>query len=76
MTAGESWKDAGLVGAYLGGIRGGIPLAQEQVDVALRLIGQAGVPVRRFLDLGCAHGFLGAVLLDEEPRFDISESTR
>ncbi len=67
MAEGESWKDARLVGAYLSGIRGGIPLAQEQVDVALRLIDQAGVPVRRFLDVGCGDGFLGAVLLERFP---------
>ena len=67
MAEGESWKDAKLVGAYLSGIRGGIPLAQEQVDVALRLIDEAGLPVRRFLDLGCGDGFLGAVLLERFP---------
>ncbi len=35
MAEGESWKAARLVGAYLSGIRGGIPLAQERVDLAL-----------------------------------------
>lgn len=64
MTQRASWQNADLVSAYLHGIRGGIPLAQEQVDVMLRLIGEAGVPVRRILDLGCGDGFLGAVLLE------------
>ncbi len=68
MVEGESWKDAELVSTYLEGIRGGLPLANEQVDVALRLIANAGVPVRRFLDLGCGDGFLGAVLLDGYPQ--------
>jgi SAM-dependent methyltransferase len=67
MVEGESWKNTKLVGAYLNGIRGGIPLAKEQVDVALRLIDQAGIQVRRFLDLGCGDGFLGAVLLERYP---------
>ena len=56
MTDGESWKNEELVDAYLKGIRGGIPLAQEQVNVALRLIEHAGLPVQRFLDLGSATG--------------------
>ncbi len=67
MSERESWKNADLVSAYLSGIRGGIPLAQEQIDVALRLIDQAGVPVRHFLDVGCGDGFLGAVLLERFP---------
>jgi cyclopropane fatty-acyl-phospholipid synthase-like methyltransferase len=68
MAEGESWKNTELVTAYLDGIRGGIPLAKEQVDIVLRLIAHAGVPVRRFLDLGCGDGFLGAVLLDGYPQ--------
>jgi SAM-dependent methyltransferase len=65
--AGEAWKDAELVRSYLEGVRGAIPLAREQVDVVLRLIERAGLPVRRFLDLGCGDGFLGAVLLERYP---------
>ena len=65
--AGESWQDEELVSAYLKGIRGGIPLAQEQVDVAIRLIEHTQLPMQRFLDLGCGDGFLGAVLLERFP---------
>lgn len=67
MAGGESWKDAQLVRSYLEGVRGAIPLAQEQVDVMLRLVDASGLDVRRFLDLGCGDGFLGAVLLDRYP---------
>ena len=65
--AGESWQDEEVVGAYLKGIRGGIPLAQEQVDVVLRLIRHNGLPVRHILDLGCGDGFLGGMLLERFP---------
>ena len=68
MADGESWKDAELVRTYLEGVRGAIPLAREQVEVMLRLVEAAGLEVRRFLDLGCGDGFLGAVLLERHPR--------
>jgi len=67
MKQGESWKNKELVSAYLDGIRGGIPLANEQVDVALRLVAATDVPIRRVLDIGCGDGFLGAVLLQRYP---------
>ena len=35
------WQTSALVTTYLEGVRGAIPLAQEQIDVMLRLIAAA-----------------------------------
>ena len=68
------WKDSGLVESYLGQARKGIPLAQIQLDVMLRVIAgargdppQSEQPVRNFLDLGCGDGILAATILEKNP---------
>jgi len=54
----EVWKTSAVASAYLEGVRAAIPLAQEQLDVMLRLLEAGGRPVRDFLDLGCGDGAL------------------
>lgn len=61
------WKRSDLVGMFLEGVRGAIPLAQEQLDIMLRLIGASGRPIRAFLDLGCGDGVLSAAVLSRHP---------
>jgi tRNA (cmo5U34)-methyltransferase len=63
----EVWKTSALVAVYLDGVRGAIPLAQEQIDVMLRLLSAGGRPIRRFLDLGCGDGVLSAAILERFP---------
>jgi tRNA (cmo5U34)-methyltransferase len=63
----EVWKASALAATYLEGVRGAIPLAQEQIDVMLRLVAASEIPVRRFLDLGCGDGILSAALLGRFP---------
>ena len=62
------WQTSALVATYLEGVRGAIPLAQEQIDVLLRLIAAAR-PERTlsFLDLGCGDGVLANAVLDRFP---------
>jgi tRNA (cmo5U34)-methyltransferase len=64
----DVWKSGKLVQQYLTGVRGAIPLAEEQIAVMLRLIGSGRRKVRRFLDLGCGDGLLGAAILDQHPK--------
>jgi len=64
----EVWKTSSLVSVYLEGVRGAIPLAQEQIDIMLRLITACGEPIRRFLDLGCGDGVLSAAILQRYPQ--------
>ena len=70
----EVWKDPGLVDNYLRKARKGVPLAQTQLDVMMRVIAgakdsptQAEQQVRNFLDLGCGDGILAAAILEKYP---------
>jgi ubiquinone/menaquinone biosynthesis C-methylase UbiE len=65
--SGEAWKSEALVECYLDGIRGGIPLASEQIDVMLRLVDASQMPVEGFADLGCGNGILAEALLGRHP---------
>jgi len=64
---GDNWKDESVVRKYLEGMRGAIPLAREQIDVMLRLIGAAGGPVESCLDIGCGAGALTLAMLARYP---------
>ncbi len=63
----EVWKTSNLANVYLEGVRGAIPLAAEQIEVMLRLIGASAPPLRRFLDIGCGDGVLAAAVLERFP---------
>jgi SAM-dependent methyltransferase len=63
----EIWKSSPLVERYLEGVRGGIPMAAEQIDVMMWLVSHGGENVTRFLDMGCGDGVLGAALLAAYP---------
>ncbi len=68
MTEADLWKSAALVRTFLTGVRGGIPLAAEQIDVMVRMIEACGVPVQRIADLGCGSGALARALLARYPQ--------
>lgn len=62
-TISEIWKHSTVVDEYLSR-REAIPLAREQVELMLELLGSGEVPVGSFLDLGCGDGILGAAVLE------------
>ncbi len=66
-TPGEVWKSETLVRTFLDWIRGAVPLAQEQIEVMLRLVEARGAPVESFADLGCGNGILSMALLERYP---------
>ncbi len=68
------WKSPSLVDGYLRSVRKGVPLAQIQLDVMMRVIAGPGEdyaqserPVHSFLDLGCGDGILAATILEKYP---------
>jgi tRNA (cmo5U34)-methyltransferase len=64
----EVWKSEALAQTFLQGVRGGIPLAAEQIEVMLRLIAGRDKPVDRFADLGCGNGILASAILARYPQ--------
>jgi trans-aconitate methyltransferase len=61
------WQNRELAEKFIEGMRGGVPFAAAQIDIMLRVLDAAGVPVERFVDLGCGDGILGRTLLDRYP---------
>ncbi len=59
------WQRQDLAKLFLEDVRGGIPLASEQIDVLLRIVRHATATVDRLLDLGCGDGILGRAVLAE-----------
>lgn len=63
----ELWKSSALVEKYLEGVRGGIPMATEQIEVMMWIITRCAQGVQRFVDVGCGDGVLGAAILESYP---------
>jgi len=63
----NAWQKPELSKAFLEGVRGGIPLAAEQINLMLKIINLALPKVETFLDLGCGDGVLGRAILANYP---------
>jgi tRNA (cmo5U34)-methyltransferase len=61
------WQGDELTKTYLHGVRGAIPLANEQIEVMLHLVRATCPTVETALDLGCGDGILGQAVLDHYP---------
>ena len=59
------WQREDLAKIFLEDVRGGIPLAAEQIDVLLRTVRHAVAQVDQLLDLGCGDGILGRMVLGQ-----------
>ena len=64
----QPWQQQDLAKLFLEDVRGGIPLAAEQIDVLLRVVRHALPEVERLLDLGCGDGILGRAVMAEYPK--------
>ena len=62
------WQGSELTKAFLEGVRGAIPFANEQIDIMLRLAKAAKPQAATILDLGCGDGILGQALLNQYPQ--------
>ena len=66
-TAEDVWKNEWVVRRFLEGVRGGIPYANDQLDVMMRLIDGNDRPINTFLDLGSGSGLLAIAILARRP---------
>jgi tRNA (cmo5U34)-methyltransferase len=66
-TANEVWKNDWVVRRFLEGVRGGVPYANDQLEVMLRLLAATQQPIERFLDLGSGSGLLAITILTRYP---------
>ncbi len=64
------WQRAETALTFLDEIRGGIPLADVQIDVMVRLARHCVPHARRLLDLGCGDGILGRTLMQRMPALE------
>ncbi|MCA9905626.1 MAG: class I SAM-dependent methyltransferase [Anaerolineae bacterium] len=63
----QAWQSSELTANYLNTTRAALPLASEQLDVMLYVIGRATSTVTSILDLGAGSGTLSQVLLARYP---------
>ena len=63
----DVWKNDWVVRRFLDGVRGGIPYANDQLEVMLRLLDANDRPIERFLDLGSGSGLLAIAILTRHP---------
>ncbi len=66
--ADTAWQRADLAELFTTFVRGGIPLAREQLDLVLRIVRRLAPKVQSVLDLGCGDGVLGRMVLSEHPQ--------
>lgn len=64
------WQRPDTALTFLDEIRGGIPLADVQIDVIVRLARHCTPHARRLLDLGCGDGILGRTLMQQMPALE------
>jgi len=67
QTKDTIWKSTEVSRKYLEGVRGSIPLANEQIQILQRILKKACPNAKNFLDLGCGDGILGMAALDIFP---------
>ncbi len=63
----SQWQSAHLAQTYLEGVRGAIPLAQQQIEILLTIVANWVPGVRRVVDLGCGDGILGRAIQRQHP---------
>jgi ubiquinone/menaquinone biosynthesis C-methylase UbiE len=71
MRTDTVWQNSSIVQTFLTGVRGAIPFAVDQINTALQVLEQAGVPVRRVADLGCGDGTIAEVVLTRFPAAEV-----
>jgi ubiquinone/menaquinone biosynthesis C-methylase UbiE len=71
MRTDTVWQNSSIVQTFLTGVRGAIPFAVDQINTALQVLEQTGIPVRRVADLGCGDGTIAEVVLTRFPHAEV-----
>lgn len=72
MRTDTVWQDKELVANFLTGVRGAIPYATDQINIALQVLDQTGTPIRRVADLGCGDGAIAHAVLNHYPHAQVT----
>jgi len=67
MRTDQIWQDRAVAESFLTGVRGAIPFAMEQINIALRILDETGLAMRRVADLGCGDGAIAHAILTHYP---------
>lgn len=65
--ADKVWQSPKVAERFLGGIRGAVPCAEEQIAVMMEIVAGLEKSPESFLDLGCGAGALGAAVRERYP---------
>lgn len=67
MRTDQIWQNRIVAENFLTGVRGAIPFATEQIDIALHVLDQLALPIHRVADLGCGDGAIAHAILAHYP---------
>jgi ubiquinone/menaquinone biosynthesis C-methylase UbiE len=72
MRTDQIWQNRTVAESFLTGVRGAIPFATEQIDLALRVLDQLERPIHRVADLGCGDGAIAHAILTHYPEAQVT----
>ncbi len=67
MRTDQIWQNRTVAENFLTGVRGAIPFATEQINIALRVLDQLSIPIQHIADLGCGDGAIAHAILTHYP---------
>ena len=72
MRTDQIWQNRTVAESFLTGVRGAIPFATEQINIALRVLDQLERPICRVADLGCGDGTIAHAILSHYPEAHVT----
>ncbi|MBW4472792.1 MAG: class I SAM-dependent methyltransferase [Stenomitos rutilans HA7619-LM2] len=72
MRTDQIWQNRAVAESFLTGVRGAIPFATEQINIALRVLDQLHMPITQVADLGCGDGAIAQAVLTRYPTAHIT----
>jgi tRNA (cmo5U34)-methyltransferase len=72
MRTDQIWQNRTVAENFLTGVRGAIPFATEQINIALRVLDQLDRPITQVADLGCGDGTIAHAILTHYPEAHVT----